>query len=345
MDIYNLTLDELTTALAEMGQPAYRARQVYEWVYRHGARSFEAMSNLPRALRAALGERFTFDAVRPASAAADEEAERVLLDLAAGGHVEMARFRSAPGWTACLSTQVGCAVGCEFCASGARGLERNLSAGEIVGQLFAVVGGQECPPHAGDPERVKSIVFMGIGEPFHNYDALLNAIRILSDPCGFAFSSGRMTVSTSGVVPMIERFGQERLRTHLAISLNTTDDQLRRELMPGIGPWTVEEVIAAGERYVRLSGRRVTYAHALLAGVNDSPADAARLAGLLQGRLCHVNVIPYNPTEAGSFRSPSAQRVQEFVRTLRNARIATTLRFTRGRSVQAACGQLRLERQ
>jgi 23S rRNA (adenine2503-C2)-methyltransferase len=193
-------------------------------------------------------------------------------------------------------------------------------------------------------ERPDSIVFMGIGEPFHNYEALLKAIRILSDERGYGMSPSRMTVSTAGVVPMIKCFGAERLRTHLAISLNATENELRRELMPGADQWTIAEIVEATDEYVRRSGRRATYAYVLLDGINDTPADAARLRGLLAGRLCHVNLIPYNPTASDEFQPPPGSRVREFAGRLEKAGIDTTVRFTKGRGVDAACGQLRLRR-
>jgi 23S rRNA (adenine2503-C2)-methyltransferase len=243
-------------------------------------------------------------------------------------------MRTASGRkTVCVSTQAGCAMGCVFCVTGQFGFARNLEAGEIVEQVLRF---QRLD------EPVTNVVFMGMGEPLANYDETLRAIRLLVHPQGLQLGARRITLSTSGLVPQIEQLSTEGLQIGLAISLHAPNDALRSRLMPVNRRWPIAEVVAAADSYAARTGRRVSYEYTLMAGVNDSDALADELAELLHGRLCHVNLIPLNPTEDPALRAPSAERALAFEGRLRSAGIAATIRVNRGRDILAACGQLRL---
>jgi 23S rRNA (adenine2503-C2)-methyltransferase len=233
----------------------------------------------------------------------------------------------------CVSTQAGCAMGCVFCVTGQFGFARNLDAGEIVEQVLRF----------GSAERpVTNVVFMGMGEPLANYDETLRAIRLLTHPLGLRLGARRITVSTSGVVPAMRQLAKERLQVGLAVSLHAPEDELRSRLMPINRRWSIAEVMAAADHYAEVTGRRVSYEYTLMAGVNDSNELARDLADLLHGRLCHVNLIPMNPSEDQTLHAPTAERALAFEAILRQAGIAATIRVNRGRDILAACGQLRL---
>ena len=330
------SVDELTAWLSERGQPAYRARQV-----RHrlaaGAR-FEEMLELPADLRADLAAAFRPSSLRELRRV---EADRglttkKLYELDGGATVEAVVMRYPKRATLCISSQVGCPIGCPFCATGQGPFGRNLRAHEIVDQ--AVDAAREL---AAEGRRLTHVVFMGMGEPLANYTAVLDAIRRLADPAGQGVSPRRMTVSTSGLVPRIDRLAAEELPFTLAISLHAARDELRDVLVPINRRHPLGELVPAADRFAERTGRRVSYEWVLLAGVNDTERDARELGALLRGRLAHVNLIPYNPVDEAPYREPAGADVARFTAQVRAQGLNVTLRDTRGREGDAACGQLR----
>jgi 23S rRNA (adenine2503-C2)-methyltransferase len=324
--------DELEDLAVSLGQPAYRGRQVFEWIHRHGVLDPMHMTNLPAALRDRLAYARSREVRRLTSN--DRLTSKLLLRLYDGQEIETVEMRTKTGRkTICVSSQAGCAMACVFCVTGQFGFARNLEAGEIVEQVLRFNG-------LGQP--VTNVVLMGMGEPLANYDETLRAIRLLIHPLGMHLGARRITVSTAGVAPAMRRLAEERLQVGLAISLHSPHDALRSELMPINRRWSIAEVVAAADYYIERTGRRVSYEYTLMSGINDSDELADDLAALLQGRLAHVNLIPLNPTEDGSLIAPSANRALGFERRLRQAGIAATIRVNRGRDILAACGQLRL---
>jgi 23S rRNA (adenine2503-C2)-methyltransferase len=324
--------EELEELVGSWGQPGYRARQVFEWIHHHGVLDPRAMSNLPREVRERLGAAKTEEVRRLHSR--DGLTAKLLLRLWDGQDIEVVEMNTPSGRkTVCVSTQAGCAMGCVFCVTGQFGFARNLEAGEIVEQVL------RCS-RVGRP--VTNVVFMGMGEPMANYDETLRAIRVLTHPRGLHLGARRITLSTSGLVPQMRRIATEGLQVGLAVSLHAPNDELRSKLMPVNRRWPIAEVLAAADHYAEQTGRRVSYEYTLMAGVNDSDELADELANLLYARLCHVNLIPLNPSEDHSLRAPSAERALAFEARLRAAGITATIRVNRGRDILAACGQLRL---
>ncbi|HFC10517.1 MAG TPA: 23S rRNA (adenine(2503)-C(2))-methyltransferase RlmN [Chloroflexi bacterium] len=335
--IYDLDLNDLQAWVQAQGQAAYRARQLWEGLYRHLWASPKDFTPLPKSLRAALGRDFTFEAFQPAATlvSTDGETHKTLFRLPDGAQIETVRMRYVRRRTLCISTQAGCAMGCAFCATGQMGLQRNLSAGEIVAQVLYYARWLR---ERG--ERVTHIVFMGMGEPFHNYDATLKAIDILNHPQGFALGARRMTISTVGLVPQIRRFTAEKRQVNLAISLHAADDELRSSLIPINRKYPLNALMDAVRDYTTTTHRRVTFEWALIRGLNDTKAQARRLAALLKGMLAHVNLIPLNPTQGFQGEASSHQRAREFCQVLTDAGIPCTVRLRRGIDIQAGCGQL-----
>ena len=345
--LLDLSLEELEAELASWGQPAFRAKQVAQWVFKHGATSFEEMTNLPAPLRAQLAEAFAID-ILPVIAertADDGSTTKVLLDLGGGDAVEAVRMDYESGdedpeagalpdrTTVCISTQVGCAMGCTFCATGQQGFTRNLSPAEILAQLL----------HFTRQRRVTNVVFMGMGEPLANYEATVTAIRWMVRPEGLDMRQRGITVSTVGLVRAIDRLGDEGLQIGLTISLHAPDDDLRRQLIRTAGGVTIDDLVKAARGYIAKRGRRVTFAYALLDHVNDSPEQARALAARIRGIQAHVNLIPYNPTAGPGLRPPSRERVRAFQRELQAHGVNATVRVERGQEIAAACGQLRTD--
>ncbi len=332
---------ELEQLMLEWGEPAYRGRQIFSELHRRGVLDPSEMTELPVALRQRL-EVTRGEQVRRLRSI-DGLTSKLLLRLHDGQEIEAVEMNTAPTGgprfgrasrkTICVSTQAGCAMACVFCVTGQFGFARNLEAGEIAEQVLRF----------GDPAHpVTNVVFMGMGEPLANYDETVRAIRLLIHPEGLRLGARRITVSTSGLVPQIHRLASEGLQVGLAISLHAANDQLRSSLMPVNRRWPIAELLAAADAYVERTGRRVSYEYTLMAGKNDSDAQADELAALLRGRLCHVNLIPLNPTEDPTLHAPSMARALAFEARLRRAGIAATIRVNRGRDILAACGQLRL---
>jgi 23S rRNA (adenine2503-C2)-methyltransferase len=337
------------SALAELlrgwGEPAYRAGQVWAWVYRELATDFGEMTNLPAGLRRTLAQRATLAAVKPLDeiASADGETRKVLLELADGETVESVLMLYARRRTACISTQVGCPIRCPFCATGQAGLIRNLRAGEIVAQALHLARLVRPLAPAGE-HPLTNIVYMGMGEPLLNYEATRRSVAILNDSAGFGLGARQFTISTAGVAPAIRRLAGEALQVNLAVSLHAPDDALRDQLVPLNRRYPINELLDAVTFYIEATGRRVTFEYALIAGANDALEQAEALAARLAGMLAHVNLIPVNPAEGSSLTPTPRAQVDAFAEVLRRRGIACTVRLRRGIDVQAGCGQLRSRR-
>ena len=336
--LLDLSREELIGFVEAHGEPRFRAQQIWQAVYRELVSPYGSITTLPVALREMLTTELPADPLRAIDAieSEDRNTRKVLFRLGDGEAVEAVLMKYIQRWTACLSTQVGCSVGCPFCATGKSGYVRNLSVGEIVGQALHFA--RELKQRG---ERLSNIVYMGMGEPFLNYDATLKSIRTLNNQEGFALGARAFTVSTVGIVPAIERFAKENLQANLAISLHAADDELRNDLVPINRRYPLAELIRACRAYAALTHRRVTFEVALIDGLNDSKTQAREMAALLSGMLCHVNVIPLNPIPESPFRSSSRKRTARFATELRQAGIPVTVRLGRGIEIQAGCGQLR----
>ncbi len=346
--IYDLSLSELQTQLAAWGYPAYRARQIWQGLYRNLWAAPADFHVLPAALRAQLAEAYRWQPLAPVTElrSADGQTVKTLFRLADGRQIETVLMkygdpaaevppRRKRRRTLCISTQAGCAMGCTFCATGQMGFQRHLTAGEIVAQVIRFAR-----QLAQQGERLTNVVLMGMGEPLHNYENTLQAIDRLNDSQGFAFGARRFTLSTVGLVPAIRRFAAEKRQVGLAVSLHAADDDLRARMLPIARRYPLAELMAALREYAAQTRRRVTFEWALVEGVNDSPQQARQLAALLSGLLAHVNLIPLNPTAGFAGRGSSARRVRAFAAVLEEAKIPVTVRLRRGVDIQAGCGQL-----
>jgi 23S rRNA (adenine2503-C2)-methyltransferase len=340
LTLLDLPLDALRTRLAELGHPPYRAEQIWHAAYRDLAVSYGEMTTLPIRLRAELEKRLPCGRLAPEATqqSPDRRTRKTLLRLDDGEAIETVSMHYDDRRTVCVSTQVGCALDCRICATGRGGFIRDLSAGEIVGQVLHAA--QE---FRQEGRRLTNVVYMGMGEPFANYDATLSSIRILNHPRGFNLGARSFTVSTVGIVPGIERFADEGLQVNLAISLHAANDELRDRLLPINRTYPLGPLLRACRDYVSRTNRRITFEVALIDGVNDSPSHAIELAGLLRGLLCHVNLIPFNPVSGLAWKRSSGERVNQFSNVLEKRGIPATIRVSRGVEIQAGCGQLRAE--
>jgi 23S rRNA (adenine2503-C2)-methyltransferase len=335
--VYDLDLPALTELVKGWGEPAYRARQIWQGLYKNIWTSPAEFSNLPKSLRDKMESNLRFDVLTPSLKldSADGQTRKTLFSLPDGRRIEAVLMRYDRRRTLCISTQVGCAMGCTFCATGQMGFTRHLSSGEIVAQVMYYARLLQ-----EDQDVVTNVVLMGMGEPFHNYDNTMQAIDRLNDPEGYAFGARRFTISTSGLVPAIRQFASEKRQVNLAISLHATGDEARQAMMPINKRYNLKELIAACRDYVELTGRRITFEWALIHEVNDSPEEARRLAALLKGLLCHVNAIPLNPTTGYSGQPTTKERAAAFKAALEETGIPCTIRMRRGIDIQAGCGQL-----
>jgi 23S rRNA (adenine2503-C2)-methyltransferase len=337
-DLAQFDRRELEAALEARGHRRFHARQIFGWVYRLGVTDVSAMTDLSRDLRSLLAEEFTIST--PAVSHRDRSldgTEKFLLRLADGRAVESVFIPDTPSMTFCISTQVGCAMACAFCLTGKMGLVRNLTAGEIVGQVRVLADAL----HMRDAPF--NIVLMGMGEPLHNYDATMKALRILADEHGFNMSSRRITLSTVGVLPALEKLAREPIMPNLAISLHAPTDVQRGELVPINRKYGIADIIAVCRRFPLKRRHRITFEYVLLAGVNDRPEDARRLARLLAGVKSKVNLIPLNAAPGIPFARPSDEAVNRFARILADHHVIVSVRKSRGRDIRAACGQLIVE--
>ncbi|MBN1231062.1 MAG: 23S rRNA (adenine(2503)-C(2))-methyltransferase RlmN [Anaerolineales bacterium] len=335
--IYDLSIEELGKLLKDWKQPAFRSKQIWEGLYKHLWNDPDQFTNLPLVLREKLKEHFTWEPLSPDVIIESEDLETVktLFQLERGGGIEVVLMRYEIRRTLCISTQVGCAMDCSFCATGQMGYLRNLSRGEIVEQVLYY----ERQLRKTD-EKVTNIVVMGMGEPFHNYEETMAAVHRLNDPDGLNLGARRFTISTVGLIPGIRKFINDGIQANLAISLHAADDDLRSTMIPINRRYPLGELIQVCRDYVEHSGRRITFEWALIQGVNDSYEQAEKLAGLLKGLLCHVNLIPLNPTSKFSGSRSTDEQALMFQKTLDSRGIPCTVRLRRGVEIQAGCGQL-----
>ncbi|HAX49901.1 MAG TPA: 23S rRNA (adenine(2503)-C(2))-methyltransferase RlmN [Ignavibacteria bacterium] len=338
--LFDLTLKELTDIITGLGEPAYRAKQVYEQVYSKAVSSFDKMNGLPKSLREKLAE--IIDASHLTTQidklSSDNHTRKILFGLPDGAQVETVLMGYNIRRTACISTQAGCALGCTFCATGQGGLQRNISSGEIVQQVMFFE--RELRKKN---DKLTNLVFMGMGEPFANYNEVMKAIDTLTDPNGFNFGARRITISTVGLVPYIDKFAMEQSQVNLAVSLHAATDELRETMLPINKRYPLKELIKSCRNYVNNTHRRISFEWALIDHVNDTTAQAEALAALLKGMLCHVNFIPLNPTKGYGGHESKRMRISRFMQILDDAGIPNTLRIRRGIDINAGCGQLRQE--
>ncbi len=338
--ILNLDLPTLTDWAAERKLPGYRARQVWHWLYQRRCEQFEEMTQLPKSLRSELAQEFTFWSTSVAAHQVSQDGtEKLLLELTDGHRVECVLLRQGPlRRTICISTQVGCAMGCVFCASGLDGVARNLKTGEIVEQVLRL------NRLLSAEERLSHIVVMGMGEPLANLDRLLPALDQVCAPESLGISPRRVTISTVGIPPAIERLAAYARPFHLAVSLHAADDTLRNTLVPVNQGTGLNAILAAADRYFEISGRRLTFEYVMLADINDQDLQARRLTTLLAGREALVNLIPFNPVDGLPYQTPSMERVDQFVAILESGGLNVKVRRRKGDEIDAACGQLRRRR-
>lgn len=337
IDLMSLTYAQLGEYIAGLGQPAYRAGQLYDWLHHKRATSFDQMTNLPSALRQRLADDgfLTAVKVRRKLVSQKDDTVKYLFEMADGECVEGVLMTYHHGTSLCISTQVGCRMGCKFCASTLGGLVRNLTPGEMLGEVYAAT--------ADSGKRVDSLVLMGIGEPLDNYDNLLSFLEILSSPQGLNLSLRHVSLSTCGLVDRIDQLAQQRLGLTLSVSLHAPNDQIRMQTMPINARWGIDELLAACRHYFDKTGRRVSFEYALIAGVNDAPDQAIELAERLRGMQCHVNLIPVNQVKERDYRRGRTQAVERFRKTLESHGVNATVRRELGSDINAACGQLRRE--
>ncbi|MEY4480740.1 MAG: hypothetical protein RLZZ267_1418 [Bacillota bacterium] len=335
--VYDLTLEAWQTWVKENGEPAFRAGQIFDWLYVKRVGSFEEMSNLPKALREKLEEAFQFITLNEIARFESKDGTiKFLFGLHDDHAIETVLMRHNYGNSVCVTTQVGCRIGCTFCASTLGGLKRNLTTGEIVAQ---VVKAQQLID--AENERVSSIVVMGSGEPFENYESTMDFFRIINHDKGLNIGQRHITVSTSGIVPNIYKFADENTQINLAISIHAPNDALRSKLMPVNRRFSFDEVMKACEYYIEKTGRRITFEYALIGSVNDRAEHAEELGDVLKGMLCHVNLIPVNYVPERDYVRTPRDDIFEFKRILDKKQINTTIRREQGHDIAAACGQLR----
>ncbi|MGN0168303.1 MAG: 23S rRNA (adenine(2503)-C(2))-methyltransferase RlmN [Acetatifactor sp.] len=334
-DIKSLTLPELEEELKSAGEKAFRAKQMYEWMHRKLVRDFEEMTNLSKSFRELCREKYHLTTLIPVRVQESklDGTKKFLFKLADGNVVESVWMKYHHGNSVCISSQVGCRMGCRFCASTLDGLERNLLPSEMLDQIYAI--------QLLTGERVSNVVVMGTGEPMDNYDNLLVFLKLLTDENGLHISQRNVTVSTCGIVPRMRQLADERLQITLALSLHAATDEKRRELMPIANKYTIAELMDACAYYFEKTGRRITFEYSLVGGVNDTDEDAARLSALAKPLNCHVNLIPVNPIKERNFVQSEGARIRAFQNKLEKNKINGTIRREMGRDIDGACGQLR----
>lgn len=332
--IHGIYLSELQDWLEQAGEKKFRARQIWQWLYHHQVQNWDEMKNIPKALREKLEAGFIFHALEKVEVQESSTGTRkILSQLIDGELIEEVLIPAADRRTVCVSSQVGCMFGCAFCASGQLGVKRNLKAGEIVGELLAA--------QREYGERVTNLVFMGIGEPFDNYDEVMRAIRIMNDPDGFCLGARRITISTCGVVPGIQRLEDEGLQVELSVSLHAPSNDVRDGLMPVNVSWSLDELMETCRLYTQRTNRIITFEYTMIRDVNDTAEQCEELVGLLSRFPCRVNLIPLSEIDEYEGKTSRRESVEYFIRRLEGAGINTTVRWSKGVDVNAACGQLR----
>ena len=332
-DILSLTETELLSEIIALGEKPYRAAQVFSWLHKNNGADFENLSTAPKTLRLTLAENFYIPKIRRIKILESDETKKYLFEIENDIIIESVSMRYERGVSVCVSSQAGCRMGCVFCASGVSGLSRNLSAGEMLSQAYAI--GRE----AG--ERIASAVVMGCGEPLDNYDALIKFIEILNSKNGLNIGQRHITVSTCGLVDRINDLAKLKLQINLAVSLHAPNDKIRKSLMPVARKYNMDELVSACVNYSEKTGRRVSYEYALISGVNDSADHARELGQRLKNTLCHVNIININEIKEASFRRSGEDTAKRFVSLLSDYGLAVTKRRELGGNINAACGQLR----
>jgi 23S rRNA (adenine2503-C2)-methyltransferase len=335
--IYSFQLTELKEWLKDNGEKAFRGEQIYEWLYKKRVTSFDEMTNLSKSLREKLAEQFSITTLKTIVKQTSQDGTiKFLFELHDGYSIETVLMRHNYGNSVCVTTQVGCRIGCTFCASTLGGLKRNLEAGEIVAQVVNV---QKALDEAG--ERVSHVVIMGIGEPFDNYDEMMAFLKIINHEKGLHIGARHITVSTSGIIPKIYQFAEEQLQINFAISLHAPNTELRTKLMPINKAYKLPDLIDAVKYYIEKTGRRVSFEYGLFGGVNDQVEHAEELAQLIKGLKCHVNLIPVNYVPERNYVRTPRNQIFTFERTLKKHGINVTIRREHGHDIDAACGQLR----
>ncbi len=335
MDIKSMSLQELEIIIKEKGEKAFRAKQIYQWIHQKQVSSYEEMSNIPLKLREILEEEYPLmklNMIQVQESSLDGT-RKYLFGLEDGNMVESVWMKYHHGNSVCISSQVGCRMGCRFCASTLDGLERNLNPSEMLEQIYSIIR------HTG--ERVSNLVIMGTGEPMDNYENVVKFLRLLTGEEGYNMSQRNITVSTCGIVEGIRKLAEEKLQITLALSLHATTDEKRRQLMPVAYRYELKEVLKACEYYFEKTGRRVSFEYSLVAGVNDNLNDAKELADLVKGMNCHVNLIPVNPIKERDYRQSEKKQIEDFKNYLNNKGVTATVRREMGRDIDGACGQLR----
>lgn len=334
-NIKNYNIEELKTELKEIGEKPFRAEQIFKWLYEEKVKSFDEMTNISLELREKLKQNYTicnFNILRKQESAKDGTI-KYLFDVLDGNAIETVLMRYHHGNSICVSTQIGCKMGCKFCASTGINFIRNLSSGEIVEQIIAV--------EQDTKERISNVVFMGIGEPLDNYDNVVNAIRLINNPKGINIGARHISVSTSGLVPKIYQLAKENIQCTLSISLHATNNEKRSSMMPVNNAYPIEELLQACRDYIEKTNRRISFEYALAKDNNDNLEDAKQLVKLLKGMICHVNLIPINKIENGKFDKSSNESIMKFRDYLNDHGIVATIRRELGSDIDAACGQLR----
>jgi 23S rRNA (adenine2503-C2)-methyltransferase len=340
LDLGGLELAEMEALFEARGYPRFHARQVFRWIWKRGVTDFARMTDLSRDLRRQLSDAFVIDTPQIDRRDVSEDGtQKFVLTLADGKQIEAVFIPDTPAQTFCISTQVGCAMGCAFCLTGKMGLVRHLTAGEIAGQARVLAHALEFA------EEPFNIVLMGMGEPLHNYDQTMKALRILNDEQGLSVGPRRVTLSTVGLVPMLDRLAQEELMPNLAISLHATTEDQRAAIVPPAKKYSLHDILEACRRFPLKKRSRITFEYVMLEGVNDSLDDARRLARLLAGIKAKVNLIPLNAAAGIPFERPSDARVDAFAQVLADRHVNVSVRKSRGRDIRAACGQLIVEGQ
>ena len=334
--ISSYTMEQLQQQMKQLGQPAFRAKQIFHWLHQKLVTEFSAMTDQPKALLAKLEETYYIAAPQiERRQEARDGTVKYLLKMADGNCIETVLMRYHYGNTVCVSTQVGCRMGCRFCAYTQAGRVRDLNAGEIASQIYAA--------QRDTGERVSHIVLMGIGEPLDNYDNVMDFLNLISSPDGVNIGMRNISLSTCGVVPMIDRLAEEKLQLTLSISLHAPNNEIRSQMMPINNAYPVETLIASVRRYQNTTGRRVSFEYSMVRGVNDSDVCAKQLADLIRGMGAHVNLIPINPVDGSPYSATDAENVRRFRQKLEQLGVNATVRRRLGSEISAACGQLRRE--
>lgn len=336
-DILSMTFDELSAEFSALGIQKFRAKQVYEWLHRHLAGSYDEMTNLPKALREDLAEKFPLYNCKIAKKQVSklDNTVKYLFALHDGDFIESVVMKYKYGYTICVSSQVGCKMGCAFCASTLGGFKRSLLAGEILSQLYAA--------QKDLGERISHIVLMGMGEPLDNFDNVMRFLELITDEKGLNISMRNISLSTCGLVPKIEELLEKHLQLTLSISLHAPNDEIRSKIMPVNKSYPVDGLLKVCRRYTTETSRRISFEYSMLSGFNDTDECARQLASKLKGMLCHVNLIPVNEVEESPYKPSSPERIEKFIEILAKNGITATVRRKLGSDIDASCGQLRLK--